>query len=853
MTQQVVLMTEEEVSRFQAADEEAGFGALDTARGRLPLKAMDVQAQIEGLLVQVDVSQTFVNNLGEPLEATYIFPLPDRAAVTRFRMEVAGRVIEGVLKERAQARRDYDRAIQEGYRAAITEEERPGVFTMRVGNLMPGETATVKLTLSGPLCCDGGEATFRFPLVVAPRYIPGSPLDGAQVGSGVEPDTDAVPDASRISPPVLLPGYPNPVRLSLAVDLPPADLALTDFRSSLHVVTETTEGYVRRIALNPGERLDRDFILRFRVDDAALQPSLALVPDKEGKQEGTFALTLVPPQAQTDELRPRDVIFVLDRSGSMGGWKMVAARRALGRLIDTLTERDHFSVYAFDDRIETPPDAKGFALLPATNRQRFRAVEFLAKIDARGGTELAQPLEHAVKELAKTASETTGPKDRERILVLITDGQVGNEDQILRALGKRLANLRIFTLGIDQAVNAGFLKRLAALGGGFCELVESEDRLDEVMDKLHGRIATPVLTGLRLEAAGFRLDPETIVPAHLPDLFAGAAVTIMGRYRGAAKGSLVLQATDAVGQSWAQTVAAHTCRSHAVCWAWARARVRELEDRYVVGGDDVDKLEKVIVETSLQFGVLCRFTAFVAVDQSDVANKSGKQHHILQPVEAPAGWEMLGKGASTLAAASFMGATACDALRAMPDAGSIDEIMRCESMPSDVAVDFDMAASDILLPAPIISRQQQSPGTPPKARSRPLLRKRKLSSAIFGSTDSEQHAARQPAALDFTAYRRRAADLLNELKNGRSDRVRELGILAVKLAALTEDLKSIGAASEEIEPLVQLVAALQKLVRSKRPKDTAVNALWTQAEAVLSGFAQMPATTGASRKDDFWK
>src|SRR5262249_33264834 len=150
---------------------------------------------------------------------TYIFPLPDRAAVTRFRMEVAGRVIEGVLQERAQARKEYEQAIQAGHRAAITEEDRPNVFTLRVGNLMPGEQATVRLTLVGPLPTSDGEATFRFPLVVAPRYIPGKPLPGPSVGDGTAPDTDAVPDASRITPPVLLLGYPNPVCLSLAVEV----------------------------------------------------------------------------------------------------------------------------------------------------------------------------------------------------------------------------------------------------------------------------------------------------------------------------------------------------------------------------------------------------------------------------------------------------------------------------------------------------------------------------------------------------------------------------------------------------------------------------------------------------------
>jgi Ca-activated chloride channel family protein len=196
---------------------EVGLGALRTERGCLPLTDLDVQARVDGLVASVEVQQRFVNAHAEPLEATYIFPLPDRAAVTRFRLEVAGRVVEGALRERGAARREYDLALREGFRAAIAEEERSGVFSLRVGNLPPGEAATVHLTLVGPLPYRDGEVTFRFPLVVAPRYIPGLPLPVPCVGAGTEPDTDAVPDASRISPPVLLPGFPNPVRLRLGV------------------------------------------------------------------------------------------------------------------------------------------------------------------------------------------------------------------------------------------------------------------------------------------------------------------------------------------------------------------------------------------------------------------------------------------------------------------------------------------------------------------------------------------------------------------------------------------------------------------------------------------------------------
>src|SRR5260370_26651103 len=357
------------------SDDEVGIGrhtdvffcndTATTEKGPLPLKALDVKARVTSLIAEVAVRQTFVNTHSEPLEATYIFPLPDRAAVTRFRLEVAGRIVEGQLKERGAARKEYDRAIQEGRRAAITEEERPGVFTMRVGNLPPGEAATVHLTLAGPLPYADGEATFRFPLVVAPRYIPGAPLPGPSVGDGVAPDTDAVPDASRISPPVLLPGFPNPVRLSLAVEFPELGPAsdrdpapARDFRASLHTVQEDEGTRGPRFILQPGERLDRDFVLRFRLAGAQIRTSLAVQPDDTGDEE-TFALTLVPPASRKGAIKPRDVIFVLDRSGSMGGWKMVAARRALARMVESLTDPGPFRGFAFDGLIETPARLDG--------------------------------------------------------------------------------------------------------------------------------------------------------------------------------------------------------------------------------------------------------------------------------------------------------------------------------------------------------------------------------------------------------------------------------------------------------------------------------------------------------------
>src|ERR1043166_1744917 len=201
-------------------------------------------------------------------------------------------------------------------------------------------------------------------------------------------------------------------------------------------------------------------------------------------------------------------------------------------MIDTLTSRDRFCAIAFDNAVESLPEA---SLVDATDRNRFRAVEALAKVDARGGTEIAQPLTRAIAMLGG------GTADRERVIMLVTDGQVGNEDDVLRQLAPTLRNIKMFTLGIDQAVNAAFLRRLAAAGGGLCELVESEDRLDAVMAKAHRRIGTPIATELALRPTGLEVDRATLAPAKLPDVYAGAPVVIFGRYRGSAPAGAAIE------------------------------------------------------------------------------------------------------------------------------------------------------------------------------------------------------------------------------------------------------------------------------------------------------------------------
>jgi Ca-activated chloride channel family protein len=393
--------------------------------------------------------------------------------------------------------------------------------------------------------------------------------------------------------------------------------------------------------LAPGERLNRDFILRFPVAKRAVQTALQCSPASKEKP-GVFALTLTPPAMSVLNPKPREIVFVLDRSGSMGGWKMVAARRALGRMVDTLLEQDRFTVIAFDDRLETPEDRRRQrpndpALVAGSNRDRWRVLEWLGKIEARGGTEMGPALSYAMK------CFSSGSPQWDRVLVVVTDGQVTGEDALLASLQSAAGGAapRIFALGIDQAVNAGFLRRLAALGGGVCDLVESEDRLDEALDGVHRLIGRPVLTDVRLELLDFDGVSDSLSPARTAGLYADRPLMIFGRHLSEKTAvRLRVHAIDTQGKPWTADIAAQPGPADVLVNLWGRAKVRELEDEYAAKGAGNEKLAERIVIVSLESGVLSRFTAYVAVDRSEVVNEGGRQHEIIQPVEHPAGWAL---------------------------------------------------------------------------------------------------------------------------------------------------------------------------------------------------------------------
>lgn len=624
-------MTPKDVPMLESLekDREVGCGRLlvtrEEKRVQLPLARVAVSARAADRVAQVTQIQAFRNPFAEPLEAVYLFPLAGGCAVSAFEMKVGERVIRGKVEERAAARRHYERAIEQGKRAALFEQERDDVFTVQVGNLPPGEEVEVRITYSQRLpFFEDGRTELRLPLVVAPRYIPGEPT-GA-VGDGVEMDTDQVPDASRVTPPRLAPGFDPQVALSIDVEL--ADGEIADLACSQHATKVSLGSGIRISLARKDELLDRDFVLRWRVAGAELRTTLLTY--------GEFGmLSILPPKRDGFLGVARDVIFVVDRSGSMGGVKMASAARACSILLGTLGPRDRFAIQAFDDRVEW---MDGGRFVPADEKGLETGEKFLRTIEARGGTELDGAIREALAAARKVSS------GRIPVIVVITDGQVGNESEIFKRIQKELGDARVFTVGVDTAVNEGFLKRLASLGGGTSTFVVPGDALEDALRSVGREIGEPLVVDVRIEGI------EDPAPGRMPDLFAGRASTAFFRTK---KSKVKVIGRYADGRTFQETVEAREVDLPAIGHLWARVRVVDLEDRFRLEPGRQPEIQKEIVKLSVAHTLLTRFTAFVVVDESEVVNEQGERRRIVQPVHEPARWESLADEMAQIALGSI--------------------------------------------------------------------------------------------------------------------------------------------------------------------------------------------------------
>ncbi len=590
-----------------------------------PLEHTLVKAEISGFMARVEVTQTFTNPRKEKIEAVYTFPLSSNGAVDDMVMRVGDRIVRGAIKRREEARRIYERARDRGYTASLLDQERPNIFTQSVANIMPGEKVKITIRYGELLPYEDGAFTFVFPMVVGPRFIPGQPV-GKQ-GTGRAADTDAVPDASRITPPVAEKGSRagHDIDLTVSID---AGVPVLKFDSKLHQVEIERSSPQRAVVSlkNKKEIPNRDFVLQYTVAGEEIRSGVLTHKEKE---QGYATIIMIPPKRVVpEEIAPKEMIFVIDCSGSQRGRPLEKAKETMKYVIENMNAGDTFNIIDFNS------GARALFESPKENsaENRAKALKYLNALEARGGTWMGPAIE--------TVCRNPAPKNRLRIVTFMTDGYVGNDFEIISLVKRLRGKSRWFPFGTGNSVNRFLLDNMAKAGGGEVEYILLNSPGEETAKKFYKRIASPVLTDITVSSEGIKL--EEVFPEAVSDLWEQKPLIFKARYEKACKGTVVIKGF-ASGKPFERhldvTMPEQEHANSGIASIWARAKVDELMQTDWMGvqrGTPKPEIKEEIIKTALAHRIMTQFTSFVAVEET-VVTVAGKPVRIAVPVEMPDG------------------------------------------------------------------------------------------------------------------------------------------------------------------------------------------------------------------------
>ncbi len=586
--------------------EHTGFGLiawLESTRVRLPLKGVECRFDITSGIAAVEIDQIYLQENSKPLDCTYTFPLPAGAAVYRCEVDINGRVIRAIVEEKQAARQIFAQQKAKGHRAALVESERDNLFTLQLGNVQPGDMVIVRFAYVQAIERGAGEQRrLRIPVCPGVRYIPGVPLLRSSRGQGTVDDTDQVPDASRISPPRIDQFHPDAAYCAISGTLPMSDAAESQLSSPTHRTRARMAGANWNVELDDRDAVpDRDFVLTW-----APPVESTVTPRAWGTRHHGYTYALVQLRAPQDvaiaEDFAQDFYFLVDRSGSMQGAKWTKTCVALTAFVRLLGQRDRVWITLFESSF------KDFAEqpLPAHEVRDDRAFQNLVHAGTAGGTELLPAANHV---LGKLRHHSQG---RRSVIILITDGEVGNEAEVLQGFAKS-PDTTIFTFGIDTAVNDALLRALAAQHGGTCVLQTPNDDIAATVAGLADRLRRPVITDLRLDGAW------TLATKRLPALFRGETTDLVLRTEGESS-TVAIQGRRADGRTESWNLPLTTVSSEAPRLLWVRERIATLE----AAGEDAPALE-----LAKAHNVLCKSAAFIAWDEAEKVQVA--THDLYQP------------------------------------------------------------------------------------------------------------------------------------------------------------------------------------------------------------------------------
>jgi Ca-activated chloride channel homolog len=592
-----------------------------------PRVATDIDITISGPTSRGRVTQIFDNPTNDWVEAMYVNPLPDSGAVDTLKMVIGERIVIGEIKERVEAKAVYEEAKRSGRKATLIEQERPNIFTNSVANIGPGERVVVQIEYQAPVHRSGSTSLLRVPLVVAPRYNPAPAVQTVDVGrGGWGRANDPVPDRDRITPPVLDPaGEPptNPVAITVHLN---AGFPLGEVKSHHHAVTiDAPADDVRLIRLdNHVAPADRDFELTW-TPAAAAAPSVGLFREHLGNADYVLALVTPPPGDAERQAPPREMVFVIDNSGSMGGTSIAQAKASLLFALDRLKSNDRFNVIRFDHTMEAV-----FADTVAGDTANIaHAKAFVSALQASGGTEMVPPMKAALTDRRGKDSQYL------RQVVFLTDGEIGNEQELFDTIAAMRGRSRVFMVGIGSAPNSFLMTRAAEIGRGTYTHIGSVDQVEERMRELIEKLERPIVTGLTASYTGGAMDAT---PSVLPDLYRGEPIIIAAKLA-AADGELKIRGM--IGdRPWTATLpVSQAAQGAGLSKLWARRKITDAEMAHRLGQASAEETDKRILGLALEHQIVSRLTSLVAVDATPARPVGARLTRAQLPLNLPAGWE----------------------------------------------------------------------------------------------------------------------------------------------------------------------------------------------------------------------
>lgn len=624
--------TTEQASLLQPGDARSGSLLLkdgDAITEAIRL-GIDVDITVSGPTLRARITQVFRNPSKDWVEATYVYPLATGGAVDTLKMVVGDRIIVGDIKERQQARVIYEEARRAGQKAALTEQERPNIFTNSVANIGPGETVLVQIEYQEPVHQSGNEYSLRLPLVVGPRYNPApivQSVDFRKDGSGWGATTsDPVTERDRISPPVLDPAKTAPVNpTSITVRLN-AGFALGEVKSHHHnVKIDSPDSTTRIVTLADGVvPADRDFELTWK-PAAEKVPSVGLFRERVGDADYLLAFVTPPGTEQaTKKPLPREVVFVIDNSGSMGGTSIVQAKASLTYALSRLQPTDRFNVIRFDDTM----DVLFPASVPADAAHVGEATSFVSALQARGGTEMVPAMRAAL-------ADKLGDTGMVRQVVFLTDGAIGNEQQLFEAITAMRGRSRVFMVGIGSAPNTYLMTRAAELGRGAFTHIGSVEQVEERMRGLFAKLENPAVTGLTAKFSEANAD---VTPAIIPDVYRDEPLVLAAKLD---KLAGALEIRGRVGdRPWSVTLPLQqAAEGKGLSKLWARRKIGDAEVARAMRELAPEEADKAILALALDHQIVTRLTSLVAVDKTPSRPEGAPLKLSELPINLPAGWD----------------------------------------------------------------------------------------------------------------------------------------------------------------------------------------------------------------------